>query len=96
MAEFTLLSLLAVALLVKRTDHGLRIHPKRHLLHLDRLEQFCRFSLCLFRGGFVFLSLRFLGLFSFLVGGFGLGGLGLDLLDLFLGLGSFFLSSFFH
>ena len=91
MAEFALLSLLAVALLVKRTDYRLWIHTKRYLLYLDGLEQLRGFSLRLLRGRFVFFPLRFFGLFSFLIRGFGLGSLALDLLDLFLGLSSFFL-----
>ena len=96
MAEFALLSLFAVPLLVKCAHHRLRIDPKRHLLYLYRLEQFRGFSLGLFRGGLVLFPLRFFGLFSFLLGGFGLCGLGLDLLDLLLGLGSFFLGSLSH
>ena len=96
MAEFALLSLFAVALLIKRTYYRLRIHTKRYLLHLDGLEQFCGFSLRLLRSCFVFFPLRFFGLFSFLIRGFGLGGLALDLLDLFLGLGSFFLMPILH
>ena len=38
MAEFALLPFLAIALLVKRTQYRLRIHPERHFLHLNRLE----------------------------------------------------------
>ena len=96
MAEFAFLALLAIPLLIEYAQHGLRIHTKRNLLYLNRLEQLCGFSLCLFRGRFVLFSLRFFGVFSFLIGGFGLSGLALDLLDLFLGLRSFFLRSFFH
>ena len=96
MAEFAFLSLLAVPLLVKCTQYRLRIHPKWHLLYLNRLEQLCCFSFCLFRGRFILFSLRFFGLFSFLIGGFGLGGLAFDLLDLFLGLCSFFLWLLLH
>ena len=48
MAEFALLSFLAVPLFVKCTDYRLGVHPKRHLLDLYRLEQLCCFSFCLF------------------------------------------------
>ena len=93
MAEFALLSFLAIPLFVKGTDYRLGVHPKRHLLDLYRLEQLCCFSFGLFRRGLFFFSLSLFGLFSFLIWGFGLSGLRLDLLDLFLGLGSFFLWS---
>ena len=48
MAEFALLSFLAVPLFVKCTDYRLGVHPKRHLLDLYRLKQLCSFSFCLF------------------------------------------------
>ena len=84
MTEFTLLPLLARPLLIKLTQHGLRIHPERHLLHLHRLEQVRRLLLRQFRGLLLLPFLLLLGFFTFLIGGLVGRGLRFDLLDLFL------------
>ena len=75
MAELALLAFFAVSLLVEYTDYCLRIHAEWHLLYLDRLKQFRCFSLGLFRSSFLLFSLRFLGIFSFLIWCLGLSGL---------------------
>ena len=91
MAEFAFPPFFAIALLVVLTQHRLRINAKRHFLNLHRFEEIGRFTFGLFRRGFFLFALGFFGVFTFLFGGFGRGGLGLYGLDLFLGLGSFFL-----
>ena len=91
MAELAFPALFAIALLVVLTQHRLRIHTERHFLNLHRFEEIGRFTFGLIRGGFFLFALGFFGVFTFLFGGFGRGGLGFYGLDLFLGLGSFFL-----
>lgn len=91
MAEFTLPSLFAIALFIKYAQYCFRVHPEWHFLHLYRLEKLGCFPLRLFVRGLFFLFLGFLGGFSLLFWGLGLRCLGLDLLYVFLGLGTFFL-----
>ena len=90
-AELAFSPLFAIALLVVLTQYRLRIDAKRHFLDLHRLEEIGGFTFGLFRRGFFLFALSFFGVFAFLFGGLGRGGLGFDGLDLFLGLGSFFL-----
>lgn len=91
MTELAPLPLLTVALLVEYAHHGLRVHPKGHFLHLYRLEQLGHLPLRLFACGlFLFSGFLFSGGFL-LLRSLGLGCLGLDEGDLFLGLCTFFL-----
>lgn len=90
-AELALLALVAAALLVELAEHGLRIDAEGHFLHLHGLEQLGGFALGGFGGGFLALAGGFLGVFALLFGRFGVGGLGLDGFDLFLGGAAFFL-----
>lgn len=85
MAELAFLALLTIPLLVEHAHHRLRVHAKRHLLHLHRLEQFRRLSSRLFGCQFFLLALRLFGVFALLLGRFGGGGGGLDLGDGFFG-----------
>ncbi len=90
-AELALLALLAAALLVELAQHGFRVDAEGHFLDLHRLEELGGFALGGFGGGFFALAGGLFGFFAFLFGGFGVGGLGLDGLDLFLGGAAFFL-----
>ena len=45
MTELALLALLAIALFMEHTEHGLRIHTERNLLRLQWLKQLCGFLL---------------------------------------------------
>ena len=91
MTELALPPLVAIPLLIELTQHSLRIDPEWHLLHLYGLEQVGGFPLRLLGGGFLFLALCFFGVLLFLFGRFGGCGLRFYGLDLFLGLGTFFL-----
>lgn len=91
MAKFALPPLLAIALLVKLTQHRFRVHAECNLLYLHRFEQFSGFPLQSFRGELLSLSLGLFSLFLLLFWGFGGGCLGLELFNLFLCLASFFL-----
>ena len=95
MAEFALLPLFAVPLLVEYAHHGLRIHAERDFLHLNRLEEFGNLALRSFGGNLLFIPGFLFGCCFFLLGRFGLGGLGFVKGDCFLRLGSFFLYNLF-
>lgn len=91
MAELALATLVATALLVKNTQHSLRVHAEGHLLHLHGLEQISRLSLRILGGLLLGLALLLLGFFPLGVGRFAGRGLCLQLLDLLLGGTTFFL-----
>lgn len=90
-AELALLALLAAALLVELAEHGLGVDAEGDLLDLHGLEQLGGFALGGFGGGLFAFAGGLFGVFAFLFGGFGVGGLGLDGFDLFLGGAAFFL-----
>lgn len=75
MAEFAFLALFAVALFEEYAEYGLGIHAEGHLLRLHGFEEFGGLAFGRFGGGFFAFFLGFLGVFSFLFGGFGRGGL---------------------
>ena len=91
MTEFALLPLLAAPLFVELTEHGFWVDAEGHFLDLDGFEEFGGFPLRGFGGGFFALTGGFFGGFAFFFRGFGIGGLGLDVFDLFLGGASLFL-----
>ena len=95
MAEFTFLSLLAVALLVEYAHNGLRIHAKRYFLHLHWLEEFGDLSLRSFGGNLLFLPGFLFCCCLFLLWSFRLSCLGLVKGNCFLRLSSFFLYDLF-
>ena len=76
MAEFAFLALFAIALFVEDAEDCFRVDAKGHLLDLYGFEEFGGFALRGFGRGFFSFLLRFFGVFSFLFGRFGGGGLG--------------------
>ena len=91
MAEFTLLSLFAVALLVEYAHDGFRIHPKRYFLYLYWLEEFGDLTFRSFGRKLLLLSRFLLCRCLSLLWGLGLSGLGFVKGDCFLRLSPFFL-----
>lgn len=71
--ELALATLLTVALLEEHAKHGLRIHTKGNLLHLDGLEQLKGILLRLLRRPLLSLPLLLLGCFPLLIGGLAVG-----------------------
>lgn len=65
--ELASLALFAVALLEKLAEHGLGVDTERHLLHLDRLEEFSHLPLGVFRCLLLLLFLRLLGSLALLI-----------------------------
>lgn len=91
MAEFALAALLTVALLEEDTKHGLGVHAEGHLLDMHGLEQLRRILLGLLSGLLLSGQPSSLSFLSLLVRSLVGLCLSLQLSDLFLGLGSFFL-----
>ena len=91
MTELALFPLLAAPLFIELAEHGFWVDAEGHFLDLDGFEEFGGFPLCGFGSGFFALTGGLFGGFAFLFGGFGVGGLGLDVFDLFLGGAAFFL-----